>query len=532
MPYSVTMAGVDITTHVQVESITAKDVLGQGAGSNATRTGRAATCEFLTNLGPASAAIGAGTTVTTPQLVRKGEVVITDANGNNVFGGFVSTLTDRTDKMQNFTLVDCIDYWQALDSIQVQQIYSGVSDVFIINDLLKTYAPWINRSQLPTFGSYTFTVKVFKAISLQKALAAITDVTGWQIWTDGLKNIFYTNPLNSFTAPFSLSTSPNNLTSFTFGVDQSAGLVIDDNAVINRVTFFGGKNPSNDFTQDLSTQANGSNLLFVLAFYPRVASTGVFHINVQNINNGNDLTYGYILGRGAKNMFISQGGLAAVLLNADARTLNFDPGGPAPVNSGANSVSMTYRYEFPMVIQISDKASRAFFGSWYDGVISDQTVFDRSTAVARCRVLLSEQSKGLTTLKVSCWKAGIQSGQILNVFHGPRNINGSYMVQEVDVTSLGNGLFRYDITCGAWNFNVIDSIIAATSAAYQAGLAPTNDSNNGQDVSVLEITQQGENVGVHDVWSVQTRTRGHYYANATPQHDGTDAYAGLFSVSS
>lgn len=534
MSLKITMAGVDITSHVKIESIQAKDILGQGAGTNATRTGRAATCEFLTDLGPANSAVGSGTRVTSPTLVRKGEVVITDIGTNIIFGGYVSTLTDRTDKVRNFTLVDCVDYWQSLDEIAVLETYSGVSDVYIIRDLLTKYAPWISQFHIPKTGSYTFTVKVFKSITLQKALAAITDITGYQIWIDNNKTAYYTLPTLSINAPFKLSSDPDNQTSFPLGVDDNSGLVIDDTATINRVTFFGGKDPSNDFTQDLSTQANGSNRLFVLAYYPRVPSSGQFEIQSQNINGGSNLSYGYLLGRGTQNQFRSNGGTADVLLNSDARTLMFDPGLPAPANSGAGSVTITYRYEFPMIIQLTDPVSFKFYGKYYDGFISDQTVFDRNTAVARCRVILSEQSKGLTTLKLKCWKGGLQAGHLLNVYHSTRNINGTYMIQEVDTVALGNGLFEYTITCGAWNYNVVDSIVASTSAAYKAQLAPINDSTNGQDTVVIQILQplQDKSIGIHSTWGHTTRTWGHYYARTAAVGDGHDAYAGLCSIAS
>lgn len=530
MGFRVLMHGQDITAYTQELSIQIKDTLGQGAGVGGGKTGRASTCEFLTNLGPATSAVGSGTTIHSPQLVRQGEVNIQDSTGANIFGGYVCKLTDQTDKKQLYTLVDCYDYWQELDRYMVQEIYSGVSDVFMIKDLLTKYAPWVRQNHLPTFGGFNFTVKNFKAISLQKVLVAITDVTGYQIWIDAYGNIFYQNPLQASTAPFGLSTSPDNLHNFPLGVDSTQGLVIDDTAAINRVTFFGGKNPSNDFTQDLSTQANGSNRLFVLAFYPRYAHDGVFHINVQNIASGNDLVYGYKLGTTTKNAFKSKGGLADVLVNGDAHTLEFDPGAAAPINSGPNSVTMTYRYEFPMIIQLTDQPSRIFFGRYYDGVISDDTVFDSATAVARCRVLLNEQAKGLTTLKVSCWKTGIQAGQRINITHSARNISGTFMVQEVDTVPLGGGIFRYDITCGAWKFNVVDAILAATQDAYHANLAAVNDNNNGQVTNVLEITQLVENAKLSEVWSVSTRAWGSYYARSSPVGDGADAYSGLFSV--
>jgi hypothetical protein len=531
MGLKITLAGQDITKYVAEETIQIKDVLGQGAGAGGGSTGRAATAEFTVKMGPANSAVGAGSHITSPQLVRLGEVIIYDSTGNAIFGGYAGQYYDNLDKTQQYTDVLCYDYWQELDRVQIQKVYSGQSDVYIINDLIKTYTPWLDRSQLPTTGSYTFPVKTFKAITLQKALAQITDVTGYQIWITPNKQVQYKSPYQSPTAPFKLSDTPDFVSTFPHQfLSGQQGVNIDDTSAINRVTFYGGKKPSNDFTQDLSTQANGSNKLFVLAYYPRVALDGSVHIRASSINGTNDLTMGYLLGKGTQNQLKSQGGMADVLLNADAHTLTFDI---APTNSGPGSVTCTYRYEYPMNIQITDQSSYQFFGRWLDGVISDSTVFDSATATARCRTLLAEQSKGLTTLQLKCWKGGVQAGQILHVVNQLRGINNAYIVQEVDTAPLGAGNFEYTITLGAWTWNIVDAVMSTIHAVQQASVASSSDPNdNGQGIQPVVIQQEAETLHVRDTYTKQTKQFGKFYARLAPVGDGHDAYPGVSTIGS
>ena len=403
------------------------------------------------------------------------EIRIFDANNVCVFGGYAGKLSDKTESTRVYTQVDCYDYWQHVDRILVTALFTTATDLSIIKSLCAQYTPWLNLSLLPAAPNYTFQTKNYKGQSLQKVLADITNVTGFYIWIDNNKYLHYNSPAVSPIAPFSLSTSPNFSSSFPLHVTD---LEIDDNSAITRVTFFGGRQPSSDFTQDLSPQANGSNKLFVLAYYPRASSTGNIDVKV----NGTAKTLGYLLGSGAQNTLKSSGGLADVLLNADAHTLTFDVAPP----SGTNTVSATYRYEYPMIIQIEDEAAYKLYGMHLDGIISDDTVFDRNTAVARCRILLSQQSQGLLSFKASCWKAGLTSGMVMNIFHSVRGINGSYTIQEVSVKALGAGNFQYDLQLGAWRWDLTDTIMNAIHTA----VAPQSTSNdNGQSPNVVDIFQ-------------------------------------------
>lgn len=519
MGLRVTLAGRDITPFVQEETIQIKDVLGQGTGPGASSAGRAATAQLLTTLGPAASASGAGQLPSGPVLARMGELVVYDATTTAIFGGFVGQLEDKTVRTTRYTQLDAYDYWQQLDRIQVQQVYTGQSDVFIIRNLLKTYAPWVRLDRLPTLGTYTFSIRVLKATSLQKALAAITDTTGYNIWIDNAKYIHYETPANAQAAPFSLSNTPDFRRSFNVGVDT---YVVDDTSAINRVTFFGGKKPSNDFTQDLSTQVNGTNTTFVLAYYPRNASDGKIHITL----NGRDQTLGYLLGSGVANTFISKGGTAQVLLNADAHTVQFDVAPPA-----GSIVTARYRYEFPMNIQVADPASFRYYGMWLDGVISDESIFDAPTAVGRCRTLLAQQSHGLVTCTCHCFKPGLRSGQIVSLSHSIRGITGKFMVQEVDTVPLGAGTFQYNLTLGAWRLSLVDVVMSTIAAAHAAGINLASDAqDNGDITNAIQVQQMLEAVKMQEGWTMKTHATAQFYARATPLGDGHDAYCGLATI--
>lgn len=521
MAFKVTLAGQDITNYVEQLSFQVDDTLGQGSGSGGgtTTQGRATTFKMDAALGPMGTAIGAGQTLPTsgkPVLVREGEVIVYDANNNIIFGGFASKFTDITEKTQPYVTIEGIDYSTAMQQIFVNESFSAATDIYIVNYLVKKYAPWINlqytQNQAP---AYTFTIKNFRNVHLEQALQTVAGISGYQMWVDFTKNLHYVSPAATQTSPFSVSTSPDFINSFPHKI---AEYTIDDNSAINRVYFYGGKAPQNDFTQDVSPLANGTNTTFVFAFYPRpTLATGKIRVLV----NGVDQVVGDMNGTTSKDTFKSKGGLADVLVNGDAKAAIFDVAPPA----GA-SVQLIYRYELPVVTVITDEKSHAFYGKYLDGVISDETIFDKQTAVQRSRVILVQQSMGLVTIKLTCWKPGLQAGQLLRLINNVRGINQTFVIQEVITTPLGGGNFAYEVTLGAWNWNLVDIVVKLTGAALIA------DTNSSETTTAVNISTQSMNVGLHETWTKSIRTMGGYYARATPVGDGHDAYPGFFSITS
>lgn len=506
----VTLAGVDISDYISEASIDIKDTLGQGPGSGSGASPRASTFSLLSSLGPAASAVGAGTNVTTPQLVRNGELIIYDSNGKKIFGGYLTKITDQTDYTQPYTLLEGVDYYQTFSRTIVNEIYSGKTDVEIITDLLKKYAPNISIKRMPLVGSMKFSTKNYNNTTLLDAINDVVDSTGYQAWVDADRQFEYVNPGTNQTAPFSLSDSPNFRNSFQVGIDSYE---IDDTATINRVYFYGGKKLSKDFDQDISTQANGTNDTFLLAWdSPHPANDGDFHVKV----NGTEL----VVGLASNNdQLKSQGGLCDVILDVDAHNLTFNV---APA-AGA-TVTCKYRYEIPLKVVLPDMQSVAYFGEYLDGTLTDDTVVDPLIAVQRSKILLLEQAYGLKTLKLRCWRAGLKSGMIMRIDHNVRGIHESFIIQEVDYVPKGAGFFEYQVTLGAWNWSMVDVFNHLIRSAQ------ATDTTSAEETTIIDDREQSDNLSASWSWVSEEKPHGGYCIHAAPLSDGHDAYCGFFSL--
>src|SRR6266567_84332 len=489
MAYSITLAGQDITLHVDQLTVEIEDTLGQGsgAGSSGGTPGRAATIKFNTNLGPMNTAVGAGQPIpilttspaivprifggpithlpvislhTVPTLVRQGEIVVTDASGVIIFGGFATKYTDTTTSVigntkQNFTAIEGVDYSTSLQRTIVYETFVEQTDIQIIQFVMQKYAPWINLAFLPAANSFIFPVKNFRNVSVEQVLQTIAGITWFIVYVDYQKFLRYVSPSSASSAPFGLSDQPDFVMTFPHSVTE---FLIDDNSIINLVFFYGGTRTSNDFTQDVSTLANGNNTTFPLAYHPLVTSDGLYHVIV----NGTEKTVGKANATGPANTLKSAGGLADVLIDQSADIATFDI---AP--AGGGTVLVRYRYSFPLSLVVTDEASHKFFGGYYDGSISDNTIFDVNTAIQRSKVLLSQQAFGLVTLKINTYQAGIQSGMLIKVVNVVRGINATYLVQNVTIDPYGSGKLVFSLTLGAWDWNLIDFLLKLPAIVQQ-----------------------------------------------------------------
>jgi hypothetical protein len=511
-PNTILLANQDITLYCDQATVVVDDTLGQGggAGSSGGTQGRAATIKFNTHLGPMANAIGAGQTIPSgpPSLVRQGEIVITDSQGSIVFGGFATKYTDTTTSVlgqtvQSFTTVEGIDYSTSLQRTLVNETFTAQTDIQIISFVMKKYAPWIKLDFLPTNPAYLFPLNNFRNVTLEVVLQTIAGITGYMVFVDYHKFLRYLPPTLASSAPFSLSYSPDFVHTFPHNVQE---FLVDDNSAINRVLFFGGTRLSNNFWQDMSPMVNGNNKIFTLAYNPLVMADGHYHVQLGGSNGvgGTEQIVGTSNSSGVSNQLISAGGTAQCLIDQNGRSITFDT---AP---SGTTLYAGYRFSFPLSIILTDEVSHAFFGNPYlDGFISDTTIFDTTTAVQRCRVLLAQQSMGLTSLKVDTWFPGIQAGMLLAVVNPLRGINASYLVQQVQIETYGGGNYVYHISLGAWNWNLIDWLLKLpTLAAFQ-------DSQANETTDTVTIQSIAANVGVNDLWQYPARTStGPYYARA------------------
>lgn len=451
---------------------------------------------YSTMLSPSRIAAHYGAISAGPVLVRGGEVSIRDATDTAIFGGWVNELEDTTDALTVHTQLDCVDYLEGLDRIEVNEVFTGSDDITIIRYIMDNYAPDFDLSELPALGTYPFAKRYIKAKSVKEALLGIATITGYAVWITPDKKLHYTAPTDVSTAPFSLSDDPDFVNSFGYDILQ---YLLDESGTVNRVYFYGGDKESPDFTQDLSVQANGSNTVFQLAYYPHDAEDGSLHV----VLNGTELSVGSPFDSGDDAKLISDGGTSQVLVNRDSRTLQIDTT-LAPDNT--DTFTIRYRFTTPLLVVVSDRSSFAFYGRWYDGKLDDSSVLDADTAIQRARVLLSQQSYGLETLKVELHTGGLQAGQLLHIVNDLRALDDTYLIQEVDVSPEGAGFFKYTVSLGAWNWTLVDLLF---TVAKRAGV---QDDSTEEDTSVVQAQETLEGADVVDVITLTTTTTGQYFS--------------------
>lgn len=510
-----TLGGQDISPYIQQTTVTLDSKLAQGAGVFGGSSGRNAQLEFDIELGHVATAIGAAAPNPSPNLVRQGEIVVADSvSGVRSFGGYVTNMNDLGAYKRNTNHLIALDYWASLDTIMVNEVVTTYYDVDLINYLIGKYAPWIDTAGLPP-NSTLFTRKNYRQKTLRYCLQNIADSAGMDIYVDYYKTLKYYPPSSADTAPFTLSDTPNMSLSYPYNIEAYE---LDETAIVNRVFFYGGKRLSNDFTQDLSQQVNGTNTLFIIGYYPEKAKDGKVHL----YKNGVELVMGRETGdqNNLDNVLKSKGGNADALLNSDAKVIQFDV---AP--TGGDTVTIVYRYYAPLVMVITAQDSYNFYGRWFDGTIADDTVFDTQVAAQRCRLLLTEQKFGLLNFQVRIRRGGVMAGQTISVTHSVRGISGTFRVQEVSLVPLGNEMYDYVLSLGAYNWNMVDLLTHVAKAA-----ALQDDTTDETTTTIFLPTIPAQTI--HVAFSTQqfTGTPGAYCADTVALGTSTDAYCGLCSI--
>lgn len=513
MSLTVRMQGQDITAYVQEGTIDVESSLGISTGYSISGLTRTMLCKFRTKLGPAALAYGPGSVPHTggPYLVRKGEVVVQDG-ASIVFGGFVTILDDATDFTRIYTDVEAHDYWQELAATLVNTVYESTTDLAILRDIVANWSNWVTLDPSTTGTPNIIAKKVWRGKPITECIQELCKITGFAAWVDDNKVLHYESPNALPNAPFAVSDVPDMVSSFPHIVTKYEQ---DDTSIINRVVFLGGKLISNDFTQDLSPQANGSNLTFVLAYYPHVAKDGMVHVYLNGVEEK--------LGRAnskavAANVFISQGGTAYALLDAGAQNITFDTG-KAPSNSGPNSVTVKYRYLYPLAVEVTDTLSYQYFGKYYDARVVDQTVFDLPTAYTRSKVVLAQQNFGLLHVTLLTYQPGLRAGQLLKITNAVRGISGEFRIQKVTLKPQGGGVTWYEVELGAWDWTINDVIMQAASHASP------QDTTTDETLVNLIFHETNTAMNISSSATAPTNPSGLYYV-------GVNAYAGNFTITS
>lgn len=456
---------------------------------------------------------------------ERGQVEIY-VNGTIVYGGFIvrksASLLGVKNSADVIWSVECKDWSEVLEIPRINQAYSSQSDRIIIASLFgiafdETGFDFDASTDVATLDSAVDIT--FTDVSLSEALNLLAKKVGasWFIKPD--KKIYWFSKSSPTAASFSISSSPNQTTSFGF-LNNSLSYQVDSSTIVNQVKIVNGAVSNGEKLYE-SNVGTGSQKTFALGEIPNsVAYVG------WNDGLGSYSSYGSFIGYAPGDKLKSAGGNYLVVVDPVAKTISVEgPSGLAPANY--TGIEVQYYKKELITTTVDDLTSQSLFGI-FPYSIEGKEFSNSEAATALANSILAQNAYGKTSLKFDTTKYGLMPGQLLSVdisemlvmqgwvdnvlqteddyslltesgdfFLLESYANGrTFLVQEVSlqpqVTATNQFMMVCQVTAGSYEANIIDSLASvselksSSSINSQTGI-PTKLSNVSADLGEVQI---------------------------------------------
>ena len=155
----------------------------------------------------------------------------------------------------------------------------------------------------------------------------------------------------------------------------------------------------------------------------------------------------------------------------------------------------------PILVQRHDVTSSTLMKSIlghtdgiFDGqVIKDTTIKSRAEAIQLADATINKYSNVLIEAIFNTYKSGLKSGQLINIkdtANGTRDINQSFIIQQVKIRELASGYMEYEITASSSLFGLLELFIQLLRQGRKIEID--------EDVQVSNIFEANEIVNVAD----------------------------------
>jgi len=426
----VTINSVDVSAYVRMETILITSTKGK----------QITTCEFTMD-NPS------GVT-----MVEMLDVQVTNAAGSvKYFAGLLATYDVTIEGITKVYTCQCQDYSLLLSTAYWGQNYLAKTDAYIIADAFTNALPEISTTGITesTASLATFTMN---HISLKKMMETLAELKGMEWYVDYDKLLHYYAPEENYAA-YSLSTSPDNVTSFPF---YDFLYSKDGTNLANRVTVYGGWYKTDDKTTEWP--ANGVQTEFGdLPAYTMAPSTNPTRILVWK-NTGSDVSPVWTAQIvGVDNIDTLGVGGVTVLFNAVTCHLTFQV---APANLTL-AYRVQYRYRAQVAQTVRSMASYTQYGKWFDLPIVNADIQSDEEAENIGRKIINEQAFGKHVITLKTMQSGFEAGQLVWFVHGILSIARYLTISKVKVRVMRSTYVEYEITMAGSNPNddIIDNLV-------------------------------------------------------------------------
>ncbi len=455
MSLTITIAGVNRTADVKIDGFEIEQALGYEQD----------TCSFTLKSG---------------EKPIEGQEVIVSSIGSSgeirFFAGII-TAPKKESKTPNITWhkVEAVDYGYMLDRRLVVETYESISASSIVMDIINKYCPGFTGNNVVSGAPEVEYIK-FDYERPTEAFKRLSEYVGWQWYVDYYKNVQFFENYNAY-APVEINSST---------AIRKLKHDIDIQGLRNRVFVLGGKFLS-DF-QTFEYVADGKERIWVLAHEPYLPSVEVSEvtktIGLESVDD--ESGYDYMYSQREKYIRCS-----------------------SHTTTPANGATMSFTYKYPMdvITMVEDLASQQAIAAIqggdgiYEHKIVDDSLITIEAAEAAGQADLAEYANPQVKGSFETEIAGFAPGQLLTINLPQRGINNQFIIQKVNISTIGNKLI-YKVSYGGKLKGIPDLLQALVSGQQQKKIA---------DVKYQTKFVAGDDyVGILDAAIVEQRTDSWY----------------------
>lgn len=422
------------------------------------------------------------------------EVIITDLNTSvRLFAGFILQIDKQPNRRGNRVdaHVTAGDYASLFDHVSVKQQYlTTQTDAFILNDIFTRYLPEIDSTTFVQVQLSYPRIR-FNRMTLRQVVDQLADSAGGDWYVDYNKKLHYFS-LETDLAPFGLSDTPDMSTTFPYeSIDKND----DGTGVINRVEVVGGNYLSDDVT--IFVAGTGQDNRVILPFSMSGPSAGG-PLQVWR-NDGTVLSPVWTPMTVLVGYIDQLSSATDVLTYFQEKVLEQTVAWP----NLSNAVKIFGRYNIPLLTRYSDNVSFSFYGRYFDAVITDSSIIDKTTARQRAQGLMANASLGSVALSMKIRQPGLHSGMTIHVTNASLSLSDDFFIQRVVASVAQGGYATFDLNLGIYRPEFLDLLI---SIARNSKTVP-----EWRDDEVLEeLLQQSETLALAEAATLTPDTNHAY----------------------
>jgi len=350
-----------------------------------------------------------------------------------IFGGKITRVADVTAGAESPVVmydIFCTDWGIMTQKARANLRLVSVTDRDIVQEIFAAELPEYGTETYVGGGEMVFAERSYGRRTIYLIMQELCETTGCSWYIDASKEVHYFTEYSE-ESPFNISDDPDNVTTFNYA-RNTLKQAHEGGDVRNRIYVYGG--------EELQTgkigqafDGNNENRYYTLAYKPDELSGTV---------DGISFTAGTAQAQSFDDYM--------ALLDTDNKLLSF--ASTAVPSVGTANISVAYTYTLPVAVRMRSWSSYEFYSNtWFDHVVTDNTITSKSQARLLASRLLEEYAYERISGTFTCYKPGLRAGQLLHLHSDSLGIDEDYLIQSVRLQAYSLWYFEVFVTFGVFN---------------------------------------------------------------------------------